>query len=616
MDLNQTNLAKLLGRTQDAIDRLLRSIPAIHGAVRAADRFDLDHDPGWRTISAMPRRVIEASGRPVLVAVLVGPSGAGKSTFFKMLTGVEVPAGDAVRPMTFGTVAALDESAWNAIDKAALFPGYTDFNRMESPDQLKDRDSPPNTLFYTTPRNPLPATGYWPCIVDAPDFNCVEKSNWEKAERMMARADLVIFLVYHEGYKDYRNVEMLARCCRQAGELAYVITKVSEKPAQQIWRDLLDEAGRNPAFEVKRHDGRSLAEFLAQSAAFYSPYGHPPRLEECQSITEPRRGLRELVAGAEGARILVAARLQSLQQGLETVRRTIDVAQQRIDALRDQLGRAEESIGEEARHIAGSHFPLGRMLDLIIETARSTRPRIVNWITAPITLMANLGLRSARGVRALVNTFGRVSRNSDELVARERLEHRRRTLAAERLIDRWRSLFTDETAGLLSTDRYRGVLAELEKQDLPTPGRDWEEFVRAQVREWARAHPLRTMVIGTLNDLLFLIGGSTVVIDYFVTGGMGTLGMAAWVGGGSVLAGTLLKIVEELGLWNQFRGADEEWQKIRKVELTAHLRQGLADPLFLKAWQDELADIERSSLAEARKDYEYLVSLSGESKHD
>lgn len=610
--MKKGNLVELFGQTQGAIDRLLHSIPAINGAIRASDRLDLDHDPGWRSFSAMPRRIVEASGKPVLVAVLVGPSGAGKSTFFRMLTGVEVPAGDAVRPMTFGTVAALAEPALNAIDKAALFPGYTVFSRMESPDQLKDRNTSPDTLYFTVHKNPLAATDYWPCVVDAPDFNCVEKSNWEKAERMMARADLVIFLVYHEGYKDYRNVEMLARCCRQAGELAYVVTKVSKEPAQQIWRDLLDEAARNAEFETRRHDGRTLAEFLAGSAAFYSPYGHPPRLEDCHSITEPQRGLRELVAGAEGAHILVAARLQSLQQGLVTARQTLDAAGQRVTRLRNRLKAAEESIEQEAHHIAGSHFPLGRMLDLIIETARAARPRFINWATAPITFLANLGLQSARAMRGLVKKIGSVRQSSQELVTREHLEYRRRTQSAEQLIDRWRSLFADEAGGLLTGERYRAALAGLEKEALPVPGHDWDEFVRAQVREWAQAHPWRSMVIGTLNDLLILIGGSTVVIDYFVTGGMGALGLAAWVGGGSVLAGALLKLIEELGLWSQFRLADEEWQKIRKIELAGHLRECLAESLFMKTWQDELAAIEQAPLDEARQDCEYLVLLSEE----
>lgn len=46
-------------------------------------------------------------GREVLVATLYGPTGAGKSTLFRLLTGIPVPAGDEVRPVSYASALAV-----------------------------------------------------------------------------------------------------------------------------------------------------------------------------------------------------------------------------------------------------------------------------------------------------------------------------------------------------------------------------------------------------------------------------------------------------------------------------------------------------------------------------
>lgn len=65
---------------------------------------------------------------PVLIATLYGPSGAGKSTLFKLLTGVEVPAGGAVRPCSMACAAAVPESIDDPQKLAALFPDHISEN--------------------------------------------------------------------------------------------------------------------------------------------------------------------------------------------------------------------------------------------------------------------------------------------------------------------------------------------------------------------------------------------------------------------------------------------------------------------------------------------------------
>ena len=45
-----------------------------------------------------------------LVATLYGPTGAGKSTLCRLLTGVPVPAGDDVRPVSYASVVIVPQT--------------------------------------------------------------------------------------------------------------------------------------------------------------------------------------------------------------------------------------------------------------------------------------------------------------------------------------------------------------------------------------------------------------------------------------------------------------------------------------------------------------------------
>src|SRR6266850_1298758 len=101
-----------LAKTQAGLERFERFAAAVEGLVRHFPEIfvllhpeqSLDTVDGW---SAMVQRseALQAQGRkPVLVATLYGPTGAGKSTLFRLLTGVPVPAGSDVRPVSYASV--------------------------------------------------------------------------------------------------------------------------------------------------------------------------------------------------------------------------------------------------------------------------------------------------------------------------------------------------------------------------------------------------------------------------------------------------------------------------------------------------------------------------------
>ncbi|MFN6050842.1 MAG: ATP-binding cassette domain-containing protein, partial [Planctomycetia bacterium] len=78
---------------------------------------------------------------PVMVATFYGPSGSGKSTIFKNLTGVEVPAGGAIRPCSMACAAAVPEALCSNLVVGDLFPMHAPLP-LESPAQIRSPSGP------------------------------------------------------------------------------------------------------------------------------------------------------------------------------------------------------------------------------------------------------------------------------------------------------------------------------------------------------------------------------------------------------------------------------------------------------------------------------------------
>jgi ABC-type Fe3+/spermidine/putrescine transport system ATPase subunit len=614
--IDRNDIGEVFRASQDAIDCLKQSVPEVNEVMADRIRLNLQMNDGWQKLCGMPRGFIEVDGKPVLIAVLVGPSGAGKSTIFKLLTGVDVPASDAVRPVTYNSTVAIPEQILTQERIKELFPDYGVFCHLDDIEQLKDDSVPSDHLFYTRNKTYDAGSHVWCCLGDVPDFNTIEKKNWEKADRMMARADLVIFVTYGDGYKDKTVVDILARCCRQAGALAYVFTKTLKSPAREKWKDITSYAMASDSFAAQRHDGQTLGHFLKTSRVFCSPQSASPDLADCCSIREESNDkLGSLLGGVDGAQILLSARLQAIKEGLASANMIQAKAERRRETLTAEVASAGASISKEADRIAHSAFPLGRMLELIIHTSKGMRPLWLQRMTLPLSKVAGLALRAGRVVRSRIAKLRKGGR-PEEVVEREELERTRRSEASERLVDHWRSVYEDETSRLLVQSccgEWRDKLAE---QPLPAVGTDWEDFVVERTRLWALEHHLLAITVGTLNDLLVFLGGATIVVDFFVGGGLGSLGLATWLAGGSSLSGVLLKVVEEFKLRGLLLSADEKWRAQRTEEFDLHIRRELADPLFLNAWNSELGAIEASPLEKCSDACTILSKIVKEYGHD
>ncbi|NLF40228.1 hypothetical protein GX586_12340 [bacterium] len=601
------DISSVFRRYRAHVRTLCAHIPALHEAL--GGREPLDSLPGWRELVSRPAEIIEVDGNPLLVATLFGPSGAGKSTVFRLLTGIDVPAGEVPRPRSYSCGVAVPARAAGQVKLEQVFPGWHCIP-LSSPDQLGDPAAPDDTLYYAPFQARREAEGAWLLLADVPDFNTVEKRNWAKAERMAARAEIVVFMSHPEGYIEAVVVDHLLRCCRHAGHLAYVMTKTNAGDARARWDDLLRRAhGGLPGFDEMRSDGRTLAQFLAGADAYCSPRSEAPRLEDIQPLRQDAPPFPSLLLGADGTRILLANLVEVTRTGVASCAYVCTRAAAARDRLSERTGRIGALLDQCALVIAGAEFPAGRMLELIIETARHSRPAWLRCIAAPVSFIARGVVVAVKHARTALRKL-KGGELRDELRPREDLERQRLGQAVEALATALRAEFEDEiAAGMLVQSRCRSFAEQFIAMPVPPIHDDWETFVRTKIAGWAHAHPWRNSVLGSLTDVLALIGGGAIVLDLFVgmgggalafSGVAGKLGIVGAAGAGCFVASVLLKLFEELGLRDTLLEIDEAWRRQRALDMRGHLEAGFARPLILGEYERMAAALAAAPLDECR----------------
>ncbi|MFZ5831642.1 MAG: hypothetical protein ACOY3P_16270 [Planctomycetota bacterium] len=579
---------QLFARYRECTEQLIREMPLTAGAL-GKTVADL---PGWQAMALRFEAFQRQGGRPMLVATLFGPSGAGKSTIFRMLTGVPVPAGEERRPMTYACAVAVPATLREGEQLADLFPGF----RVESLvdfDQLRDAEVDGDRLFCTTYDQPteLPLV-----LVDVPDFNTVVTENWDKAERMLDRAELVLFVVYGDAYADRAVIRELARCCRKAGSLAYLFTKTQPAHVPPKWQHLIELCGSRAAelgFEGERSDGQSLVGFLGEAAVYSSPFSLQPTLDDIQPLSNDQPSLESLLRGQDAARIVLSGLLESTYEAVQSCRTLLSEARRRREELARNIIRLEEDTRETAQAVAGSQFPAGRLLELAFEEANRHLHWSARYFKFPLSAFARAVRRLRGPVRSVFDWF-RDPEQRATVRDRGELEQERLDDAVLRLIDHWRASFPEEATGqgMLSAERCSAVTARFERQPLPPPSADWESLVRTEIGGWCEKNRLLSFVLATVPDAMILAGLGTLVVDLMVSGGVlhTTIGLPALAGAGSAAAGQVLAVFGNLNLQKVAEEAYQRWRDQRTDELATHLRAGLAEELF-RPWQQQLRSL-------------------------
>lgn len=589
-------------RTHAALESLLPE----RGRLRGLLEKPADETDSFQAVRQRLDAVRTMGGKPVLVATLYGPTGAGKSTLFRLLTGVPVPAGSGVRPVSYGSAIAVPPRLNDPLKLHGLFPHF-DLQALESPDDLKDKASATGRVFHTcAPR--LPDDGFALVVADVPDFNSVEKANWDKAERMLERAELVLFVATSETYADHKVMQELHRCCRLAGRLAYVLTKKDRKNAKDIWHDLTTAktvAGSTIDFQQKRLDGRTLQEFLTQSAAYYSPHSDDPRLEHVDVLRDGSPEFKSLLHGLDAERILTSGLLEPARGVQSESAALLKERQATIDRLKADLAIAWGYAPERAKVIARSEFPIGRFLQVLIDESQKQQRPWLRYVTTPFRLVGSFATGLFRETKGLIDRL--FEKNEPAIRDRRELEKEKMQEAVDRIAAEWRGRFPDEAreGGLLEQSRLNQFVDDATRNSVPDPSTEWENEIRDDVRKWGAEHPWMRDLLPTLSNMLQVAGLGLLVADISLTGGsIGTIGALAAGGSGGLAFGELLKWINKLQLKAVVEEADVRWSAQRARECEEHLRKRLHEPVFAE-WTAKLSLLEafdpvplRNALAE------------------
>lgn len=537
---------------------------------------------GWKDLKARFSAFQMRGKDPVLIATLYGPSGSGKSTLFKLLTGVDVPAGGAVRPCSMACAAAVPESLDDPQKLAVLFPGYI-AEKLVSQLQIRQTDGPDRLLFAINAAQKKQLIQL--VLVDVPDFNTVEKTNWDKAENMLRRAEVVIFMVYDNAYSDEKVIQELVRCCKKSASMAYMLTMTNAEAAKQIWDDLLQKvAGKVPEFQEQRADGKTLHQFLLESPVYFSPRSEHPSLENVYPLNESTPPLQSLLQGFDAEKIIISGLREPALQTVVSCTSFMENSELDLVGMRDRDREMRAGLLEHAKAVAFHEFPAGRLVQIVLEEARRRRPWYLRFITSGFEIP---GVMFKKGQK-LIDWLRGKNDEGPRLVNGDDLEKKRMHEAIEHMGNKWRENYPDlsGTEGALSSTNCENARNAFTKVKIPAAGLDWETEVRKALVLWAEENKWKCAMLATMSDLAMTAGIALLMVDLCTTGGSFSALLANPLILGPV-AGFGIKFLEDYHLNTVAENGHNKWKTQRTQELLIHMDENWA-AVLLQGWRLKL----------------------------
>jgi energy-coupling factor transporter ATP-binding protein EcfA2 len=149
---------------------------------------------------------------PVTV-VLLGSTGVGKSSLFNAIAGVRLSESGLIRPTTRRPVALVHPRDARSVHEGGPLLGFSARHQLEV---RIDPSISPGVM-----------------VVDAPDFDSVERSNRELAVELLELADLVVFVTTVTRYADQVPWEILARARERGIPLLAVINRMPTDASEE-----------------------------------------------------------------------------------------------------------------------------------------------------------------------------------------------------------------------------------------------------------------------------------------------------------------------------------------------------------------------------------------------
>ncbi|NCD34159.1 MAG: hypothetical protein EOL87_12200 [Spartobacteria bacterium] len=531
---------------------------------------------GLRSVFGRSGRVQVVGNRPVMTCVFSGPSGAGKSSLFNAWTGAQVPVG-VIRPQTRATCAAVPRSIADELDISSMFHEFEFVQPLKDPSILRDRDES-NGLYVTRYTPPVDGPMHV-LLADCPDFNSVEKENWDKARRMIALADVVIFMVELRSYANEECMSCLLDICKVAGQLFYVFTMSNEQDARLVHEDLLSRKVLHyPGFDHQRSDGQDCLTFLRRSAFYYEPYVRSGKAIDVLSL-ETGKPLYLSLFQDTGSGVMLQSLREATRMGCKDITALCQTMQDRAQQVERLLLRANQTVCDELEKMTLG-VPVGVFLRRVVETANEMRPKWMRIVAYPVTVGAALGRSAAHQVKNVAGQLKGLMRQAKDIELTEKeilVEH------VEHVVDAWRK------DGLsISPDLVAIHLSRLLQIPLPKSTSDWVTTVDKDIAVWVRQRKW-FVYLGVINDLAILLGSVCLFVDVVSTTISGVI-IPAVV---TQVTGLIMKVLEEFQLTALLRKANKRWVIQRREELRQHVWQQMARPLFAAAMEKEEEDIRR-----------------------